>query len=196
MGRTKTIDDETLVEVARRVFREKGHTAATRDVADAAGISQAILFQRFGSKEELFLRAMTPPAPDMDTLLGPYPPRNARTDLTRIVGRLAEFLSALMPTLMHVAAHPSLGARGLKAWHDRLPFGAIITGLTGRMERLAADGLVAKGNADATAHALLSLAHTVAMVNLLTGEGHSALSGRHLETVVDVLWQGIAPRAR
>ncbi|HMI83758.1 MAG TPA: helix-turn-helix domain-containing protein [Polyangiaceae bacterium] len=54
MGRNKTIRDDELLRVARDVFRDGGHSATPRDVASAAGISQAVLYQRFGSKEDLF----------------------------------------------------------------------------------------------------------------------------------------------
>src|SRR5262245_60647331 len=51
MGRHKTISDDEVLQVARGLFREKGHTATTREIAEAAGISEAILYQRFGSKD-------------------------------------------------------------------------------------------------------------------------------------------------
>ena len=58
MGRQKTISDEQVLRVARDLFRDKGHTATTREIAQAAGISEAILYQRFGSKDDLFFAAM------------------------------------------------------------------------------------------------------------------------------------------
>lgn len=39
MGRPKTIEDSALLQVARKIFRERGYTATTRDGAQAAGIS-------------------------------------------------------------------------------------------------------------------------------------------------------------
>src|SRR2546421_144555 len=44
MGRHKTISDDQVLQVARGLFREKGHTATTREIAEAAGISEAILY--------------------------------------------------------------------------------------------------------------------------------------------------------
>jgi AcrR family transcriptional regulator len=81
MGRNKTVEDEEVLAAAREVFRRGGHAASTRDVARAAGVSQAVLYQRFGSKEELFFRAMAPEPLDIAALLGPYPPADARRDV-------------------------------------------------------------------------------------------------------------------
>jgi hypothetical protein len=48
-------------------------SAVTDDVrmVIGAGISQAVLYQRFGSKEEMVLRAITPDPPDLESLLAP-----------------------------------------------------------------------------------------------------------------------------
>src|SRR5476649_2425176 len=68
MGRPKIIEDSELLAVARKVFREHGHTVTTRDVARAAGISQAVLYQRFKTKDQLFLAALTLDAPSLGGL--------------------------------------------------------------------------------------------------------------------------------
>ncbi len=198
MGRTKTIDDAELLRIAREVFREHGHTATTRDVADAAGISQGVLFQRFGSKEDLFLRAMTPEVPDIEALLGPYPPRSAKADLIRIADRLAEFFGVLLPTLLHVLAHPDLRSAQLRKWHAQLPFAPILHALAARIHRMQADGLIRKVNAEAAARALMSAVHTTAfLATMVEGpdhtHGHGPHSGGNLHAIIDVLWGGLAP---
>ena len=58
MTRPKTISDEELLAVARKLFRTHGHAVSTRQIAEGAGISEAILYQRFGNKEHLFFAAM------------------------------------------------------------------------------------------------------------------------------------------
>ena len=194
MGRTKTIDDDELIRVAREVFRETGHTATTRDVARAAGISQAVLYQRFGSKEDLFLRAMTPELPDVETLLGPYPPRAAKTDLRHIAVRLVDFFASMTPTLLHVLAHPDLGAARLKQWHTRLPFVPIVRGLAERFRRMQADGLIAPVNAEAAAHTLLAAVHSVAILERMMDGAHGGHRDAKIGALVDVMWSGLAPR--
>jgi AcrR family transcriptional regulator len=193
MGRAKTIDDEKILRLARRVFREGGHAASTRDIARAAGISQGVLFQRFGSKEALFLRAMTPEQPDLDELLGPYPPRSARTDLKQIAERLVEYLSTLAPTLLHVLANPALDHRQLRTWHEQLPFSPLLAALSARFERLKEDGFIGPVDPAASAKLLLAGAHAAALLPILDHTEHHNARPPSVESLVNVLWRGLAP---
>src|SRR5262245_46650519 len=107
MGRQKTISDDEVLRIARNIFREQGHTATTREIAQAAGISEAILYQRFGSKDELFFAAMHPQGPDLDHLLGPKdPPEDALAYLHAVVLRLGEHFAEVIPLALHVLTHP------------------------------------------------------------------------------------------
>ena len=48
----------TILQVARELFAERGHSATTiRDVAAGAGVDPALVMRYFGSKDELFVRA-------------------------------------------------------------------------------------------------------------------------------------------
>ncbi|HMF12415.1 MAG TPA: helix-turn-helix domain-containing protein, partial [Gemmataceae bacterium] len=92
MGRHKTISDDEVLGIARRLFRAQGHDATTRQIAKAAGISEAVLYQRFGSKNDLFFAAMHPRGPDVDELLGPEdPPDDARSYLRDVVSRIGRY---------------------------------------------------------------------------------------------------------
>lgn len=194
MGRTKTIDDSEILNQARKAFRESGHAASTREIARAAGISQAVIYQRFGSKEDLFCLAMTPERPDLESLLGPYPPRSARADLKRIGERLAGYLRALQPTLLHVLAHPDLGHARLAKWHANLPFHALVSALTERFQRLADDGLVGKVDPGAAAQTFLAAVHSATILETMAhGAAHGGRAGQ-VSPLIEVLWNGIAPR--
>lgn len=197
MGRNKTVDDEELLRVAREVFGAGGHTATTRDVARAAGISQAVLYQRFGSKEDLFLRAMMPEAPDIEALLGPYPPRSAKDQVRQIAERLVAFFGDLLPTLLHVHAHPDLGPVHLQDWHARLPFASILHGLSQRLAKLRADGLISAVNTEAAAHTLVAAAHGLALFQTTfagaQSHGHGHGSAANIDQLMDVIWTGLAP---
>src|SRR5947209_12910711 len=108
MGRQKTITDEEVLRIARNLFLEQGHTATTREIAEAAGISEAVLYQRFGSKDELFFAAMHPRGPDIDDLLGPAnPPDDARAYLHQVVVRTGKYFAEIIPLALRVITHPS-----------------------------------------------------------------------------------------
>lgn len=195
MGRNKTIADADLLAVARQVFSEQGHAAATREIARAAGISQAVLYQRFGSKDELFFRAMIPEAPDLESFFGPYAPKDAFEDLLAIAERLAAYMRAFMPILLKVLAFPDVGVVRLREWHEQLPFIPIVDALTERFRKLQADGFAASGSPHASAVALMSMVHSLTFFEMLTT--HDERSPRHanLRAMLLVLWKGLEPRA-
>jgi AcrR family transcriptional regulator len=56
MGKlTRAARREAIIQAVQRVFAEKGfHGTTTRELAQAAGVSEALLFQHFPTKESLF----------------------------------------------------------------------------------------------------------------------------------------------
>src|SRR5262245_56014903 len=163
MGRQKTITDDEVLRIARDIFRAQGHTATTREIAKAAGISEAILYQRFGSKNELFFAAMHPRGPDLEQLLGPTDPReDAHTYLHTVVVRLGEHFAEVIPLVLHVMMHPSFDPAVLTRARPGGP--AVITeALAERLAALAGRGELAMPSAAVTARLLASLAHDWAL---------------------------------
>ncbi len=50
---------QQILEAALKIFSQKGYSGArTKDIARLAGISETLLFQHFGSKENLYAEAM------------------------------------------------------------------------------------------------------------------------------------------
>src|SRR5215831_12862988 len=163
MGRQKTITDDEVLHIARNIFRQQGHTATTREIAHAAGISEAVLYQRFGSKDQLFFAAMRPRGPDLEQLLGPkHPPEDALTFLHTVVVRLGEHFAEVIPLALRVMMHPSFDPASLA----RAPPGgpAILQeALAERLAALARRGELATRSAAAAARLLVSLAHDWAL---------------------------------
>jgi AcrR family transcriptional regulator len=196
MGRNKTIEDVEVLAVARRVFQEIGHAAPTRDIADAAGISQAVLFQRFGSKDELFFRSMTPDPPDLEALFGSYPPKDAFEDFIAIGERLAAYLRGFMPTFLKVIAFPGVDSERLRKWHSQLPFLPIVDTLAERFRQMGRDGLVNDGNPHATAVAFITTIHSMVLFEILTTHHDRKQRQASFRNVLQVLWRGLEPRPR
>ena len=63
MGARSRIPDEALLDAARDVLMRDGVGATTAAVAEHAGVSEALLFKRFGSKEALVQAAMAAERP-------------------------------------------------------------------------------------------------------------------------------------
>lgn len=107
MPRKKTISDEDLLAVAREVFVERGFTASTREIARRAGVSEALLFQRFTTKADLFFAAMVPPTGSIDERLRQT---HAQPDLYPALEELAfallDYFRGAQPVLESLMAHP------------------------------------------------------------------------------------------
>ncbi|MFL5341516.1 MAG: TetR/AcrR family transcriptional regulator [Gemmataceae bacterium] len=192
MGRHKTISDEDMLRVARDIFRAHGHVATTREIAHAAGISEAVLYQRFGSKDELFFAAMHARGPDIDQLLGPAdPPGDAQTYVRAVVVRLGKYFAEIIPLALRVMTHPSFDPHSLSRMQPRGP-AELVTGLAERLASLARRGQIAPPKAG-TARVLASLAHDWALGNALA-HGTAPRSVRELEEWVDVVWEGLQAR--
>lgn len=178
MARPRTIDDEQLLRAAREVFISRGAGATTREIAEAGGVSQAVLFQRYGTKERLFFAALLPPPPRLETLLGdpPEPGREAiRLYLTQLACRIAEWLDGSMPGALRAALHPAFP----EALSDAHGSGGetVASAIAERLDELAqGGGLDRWRNMRPLADALLALLHGQALIALLGGGGGSASS--------------------
>ena len=192
MGRHKTISDDEVLRAARHVFRDKGHTASTRAIALAAGISEAVLYQRFRSKDDLFFAAMAPRGPDIERLLGPKePPDDAQTYLRTVVVRIGQYLAEIIPLAMHVMTHPSFDPATLARAQ---PSGSAVLqeALTLRLASLARRKRIAGCSPAVMSRLLVSLAHDWALGHVVP-RGPSAPNVRGLKEMVDAAWEGLRP---
>jgi AcrR family transcriptional regulator len=125
MPRRKSISDEHILTVAGEVFLQHGVGASTLEIARRAGISEALLFKRFGSKEALFRSSLNssggPPwARRLEELQGRG---DMRANLTEIAGEILAFYRELVPRIFMAwsarrdSPHPPDGppVRALKA---------------------------------------------------------------------------------
>jgi AcrR family transcriptional regulator len=192
MGRHKTITDDAILAAARGVFAARGHTATTRQIADAAGISEAVLYQRFGSKEELFFAALHTPPPDLDALLGPLPPTgDAREYVRGVVVRMGWHFAAVIPLAVRMMTHPAFDpTRPGRTRPGGNP--ALKEGLAVRLKGYADRGELAAAPPAVMAGLLVSLAHDWALGVAMAGEVPASRE-RALRAMVEVVWCGLRP---
>jgi AcrR family transcriptional regulator len=193
MGRHKTISDEAVLRVAREVFRTHGHTATTRAIAEAAGVSEAILYQRFGSKDDLFFAAMRPTGPDVEELLGPEdPPDDAHAYLRTVAVRLRNYFAGVIPLALRVMTHPSFDPSQLARVQPR-GSALLQEGMAVRLASLMRRQRIVTPSAAVAARLLVSLAHDAALSGSFSPE-RPPQGNRQLKEMVDILWQGLGAR--
>lgn len=197
MPRPKTISDEQILEVARQCFRNHGHGISTREIAKEVGISQSVLFQRFGGKETMFLRAMMPSPPDVDALLVRENDQSARDYVRAVVLRMVSHFRQVVPALMHLMTYPNFDVAQIGDAHEHLLASTLQSELTARLRCLADAGGIANTSCEAAANALIALAHTAGMHSVIqpVEDASGGQLDQHVDALVDVLWTGMKPRS-
>jgi AcrR family transcriptional regulator len=193
MGRPKTIETGELLAIARNVFRQHGHTVTTRDVAKAAGISQAVLYQRFKTKDALFYAALTQHAPNLSALSEIDPALEPRAWLAQFAARAKDHFRNIMPSLLSVAAHPKYGHEMMGNIHRHNRAGEVAAMVVLRLQGWRQAGQIRPADPRAFAFAFIHALHSMAMVEVLSGDTGAATRPAELETFIDIFWQGLKP---
>ncbi len=107
MARPKSIQTDTILEAARKVFMRDGYQAGTARIAREAGVSEGSLFKHFKSKANLFLAAMEVEAGVTaweERLMAGIGQRDPRKALESAGIQLLEQLRLTLPRLMMINA--------------------------------------------------------------------------------------------
>ncbi|HEY2669934.1 MAG TPA: helix-turn-helix domain-containing protein [Rugosimonospora sp.] len=115
---------DTILDAAMHVVRTRGlNNATTKEIARAAGFSEATLYKHFEDKEELFvevLRARVPTImPAMKALLDQAGQGTVRDNLLRVVRAAADFYTDSFPMFAATFSEPQLLARHREALAQR-----------------------------------------------------------------------------
>lgn len=196
LGRPKTRSDTAVLAIARATFLEQGHAVSTREIARAAGVSEAVLYQRFGSKDALFSMAMVPVAADVEALLGPEQPvGDARAFVRKAVERMTDYFGEVLPIVIQLMTHPLFDMRQFPPQGPTSGRAALESGLSQRLAVLQKQHRIGTTvSSAAAAHLLTSLAHEWALRACLDPSSAAASTlRRDLLRMVDVAWQGLGP---
>jgi AcrR family transcriptional regulator len=192
MARTRSITDEHILAVARDLFRAQGHDVSTRQVAESAGISEGVLYQRFGSKNDLFFAAMAPSAPDLEVVLGPNPPTRAPQEyLKEVVARMARYFGEILPLGIRLITHPSFDRNNMTT--EQPAAVKLQHGLAERLEFFEGSKQMRKSTSGPAAQLLVRLAHDWALARVMSGRAGPKRTAE-LEAIVDLVWRGASPR--
>lgn len=164
-------------------------------MAEAAGVSQAVLFQRFGSKQRLYFAAMLPPPPSLAAIMGEAPDPGsdqARTYLIEFANRFLEWLDATMPGALRAALHRDF-PEALDEAHGPGSEAAVAEAITARLDLLARRGdIMPLAEPEVVAETLLEVLHGQALATLLGG----TIADSRAERAIKVIWFGLGSHHR
>lgn len=192
MPRNKTITDEEILIIARSLFLKEGAKASTRTLARLVGISEAVIFQRFSTKEDLFFTAMVPPAAQLDLIFSIQPgEQQVITNLESVGLQIVVYFREVMPIFLSLVSHPSFDLQTFLQRHS-MPGMQIVSRLTEYLNAEAELGRIQRGNVAATAAMLLSHLHNLALSENI-GAHQPSDTEREIASAIAALWQGLAP---
>lgn len=194
LARPRRIDDATLLEAARDVFVEKGPGATTREVAQRAGVSEGVLFQRYKTKADLFFAALAPPAVDPVSILPSG--EDALGDREALEGAalaMLVYFRKTMPLLLPLVNHPEFDPE--RFFHNEAP-ASLQRWIDALVGFLDVQGGANSTTADARGAATLltSALFGVALIDTVGIHG-APLSDDVIRSMVKALWDGIAGEA-
>jgi AcrR family transcriptional regulator len=198
VGRPRTISDEHVLGVARRIFGAQGFGASTREIAREAGLSQAVLFQRFGDKSALFLAALVPAPVDISSIVGDLRDPSLRGSCEAVQGiasRLLDAMREIVPLLTALSTSADLDRAVLQAAHERLQGETLFANLSVLFSRWQRNGeLPAHLDPERLMEALIVAVHGVLLMSrsrhLPTVEVEQAVLRRMIATIWGSTEQG------
>ena len=190
MPRNKTITDAEILAVARSLFLTEGAKASTRTLANMAGISETVIFQRFGTKQDLFFAAMVPPEAQIDRIFSIQPGQeDVSTNLQSLSLQIVGYFREVMPVFLALISHPSFNLQTFLE-HHTMPGMQLAHKLT---EYLDAEAKLGRcQNNEAAAAILLSHLHNLALSENIGLHGSSD-TDRAITKAIESLWKGLAP---
>jgi AcrR family transcriptional regulator len=193
--RPRQIADQEILTIARRCFLKLGPSVSTAVIASEVGLSQAALFKRFGTKNELMLRALLPPeVPAWLGILDGGPTADPIPDQLRAVGlAMSAFYLEMVPCISTLRAAVDMAEAMRKAYDEPPPLRAR-RALQGWFQAGIDAGRIRGVAAGSAAEAFIGALHGRAFLGHISGD--LSLPEAFVNDLVDLTWRGMAPTER
>jgi TetR/AcrR family transcriptional regulator len=187
----------SILDAAREVFSRSGLAGArTKEIAKTAGVTEALLYKHFASKEEIFEEAVALPIEEAVRRITerPFHAPSPDTGTEVMRGRTVDFFEELLVSMQEIG--PLLGValfadsdRGVRYYRAHIePAFAGIAALTRDTIR---DWRHSDFNDELFARMVVGLCWTMALDTRL-GSGKPTDTRRLAEEMTDILFDGIA----
>jgi AcrR family transcriptional regulator len=195
MPRPKQISDEEILAVARECFLESGVAVSAQVIADRVGLSQPALFKRFGTKDELVLRALAPPErlPVLDWIETVPVPGPFRPQLAELLEKIWDTLRWILPRIaLLTTSHFS--PETIFARYQIPPPLRVIMAVADALERARDNGQIrADIRPEMLSQMIFGVLQSRAFFRFMLRSDNSADDALYIEATVDLLYRGIAP---
>jgi len=195
MVRPRRFSDADLLEAARDCFLEHGPSVSTAHIAGAAGVSQATLFKRFGTKEQLMLRALLPrtEGAHWEALHAPLDARPVVEQLIEKGELMMAFFYHMQPCIAMLRAHSAVMIDELAKRGKAPPVRAL------RAVQAFFDDAIAAGRMRPTHTESLALVWLGALRNraffthTMPSMEMARTDSEYVRDFTEALWHGLAP---
>lgn len=189
MGRKRQVSDEQILDSARELFIEKGFEVSTRAIARHVGISESVLFQRFGNKKQLFFTSLVPPQFSIEAL--DQPGKSVRETLENIFVALLRHYRNVLPVLLPLMSHPDFDLKTFfekqGEYNDRKIQGRIVAYLKAEHEKQT----VCVYNPEAVTALFFSAIYGLVLFERLGAQG-GATHEATLKAMFNACWNGMS----
>ena len=196
MVRRRNVTDEELLRVASECFIEHGPGVSTTVIADEAGVSQATLFKRFGTKQELMMAALAPKiAPALLTKIGDGPQDGPIYDQLLALGlKMNELFDRMLPCVMLLWASGT-DPKEFFPDPDLAPPVLARRALARFIAQAQSEGRMGGGDPEALAMGFIgSIKELTFQKHMLRQVETSVNAEVYVRTAVDAIWSGCAPK--
>jgi len=193
MGRPRQVSDQDILATARRCFLEHGPSVSTVTIAEQVGLSQAALFKRFGTKNDLMFRALLPPAlPAWVEIVERGPDdRPLVVQLEEVAHHMVAFFSNFIPCMSTLRAASVEVEEVFRRYHVPPPVRARAAFIRW-LEMAEARGLIRPVDHASMAEALIGgLQGHVFLSHVL---GQEPDTERFIASWLDLVWRGLRPQ--
>jgi AcrR family transcriptional regulator len=191
MPRNKTITDEEILAVAHTLFLKEGVNASTRDIAKQAGISEAVIYQRFGTKEDFFFSAMKLPKARLDEIFCiQIGEGNVVETLECVSLQIIDYFREVMPVFLTLISHPSFNMQTFLKRHS-VPAVQLNEKLVNYLTEEAKLGRVRNCNTTIAIDVLLSYLHNITLHETIGAPQNQVECA--VADAISMLWEGLAP---
>jgi AcrR family transcriptional regulator len=193
MARPRLVETEEILRVARECYLEHGTALPTQVIAERLGVSQAALFKRFGTKEELMIAALAPrPAEWLGVLNDPLRAEDAPRQIARAITEMLAFMRRNTPALNMLRCSGLPANRLLQAAGDTPPPVQAMRALAAWIQAGMDAGVLRKGDPRYLALMVMGAVNgRVFLGQVLRQPELLGDDAEFISTLVDALWRGV-----